>query len=99
MTGRETITVPSWAALETSDETDVSSAAEPGDLNQQLIDTSIWTDELGSQAGIPIVDAPLVTVGGGIGSFVLTDHLRVAGMPTSAIRSLGTIRVPWETYE
>jgi len=49
-------------------------------------------------AGIPIVDVPLVTVGGGLGSFVLVDLLRLGGVPTSDIRVLTVLDVPHETY-
>ena len=50
-------------------------------------------------AGIPIQDVPFVTVGGGIGSFVTVDYLRIAGVPTSQIRVLSNIDYPWQTYE
>ncbi len=70
-----------------------------GDLTQQLIDSPAWSDDMVHQAGIPVVDVPLVTVGGGIGSFVLVDHLRIAGVPTSAIAVLGVNDLPWQTYE
>lgn len=70
-----------------------------GDLTQELIDTDIWTDDMVSRAGIPIVDVPLVSVGAGIGSFVLIDFLRVGGSPTSSIRALGRNEVPWQTYK
>ena len=45
-----------------------------GDLNEQLLTTDFWTDEMVAAAGIPIVDVPFVTVGGGIGSFVTVDY-------------------------
>lgn len=70
-----------------------------GDLTDQMLETDFWTDELVAAAGIPIVDIPFVTVGGGIGSFVTVDYLRVAGVPTSQIRVLGTLDHPWQTYE
>ncbi|WP_198145455.1 hypothetical protein [Frankia sp. EAN1pec] len=69
-----------------------------GDLTRRLIETSVWTDRMLADAGIPVHDAPLVTVGGGIGSFVLVDYLRIAGAPTSAIRVLSNIDTPWQTY-
>lgn len=50
-------------------------------------------------AGIPVVDIPFVTVGGGIGSFVTVDYLRIYGVPTSKIRVLTNIDYPWQTYE
>ncbi|MDZ4268381.1 MAG: hypothetical protein U1D00_22265, partial [Mycobacterium sp.] len=54
---------------------------QPGDLTPKLRETAVWTDEMVAEAGIPFADVPMVTIGGGFGSFVLADHLRVAGMP------------------
>ena len=70
----------------------------PGDLNDQLIAQDWWTDDLVQQAGIPIVDVPFVTVGGGWGSFILVDNLRIAGVPTEAIKVLTNIDKPYATY-
>ena len=39
------------------------------------------------------------SVGGGIGSFVFTDYLRVAGVPAANIRVLSTLDQPWQTYQ
>jgi hypothetical protein len=71
----------------------------PGDLTPQLIDTDVWTDEMVAAAGIPIVDVPLVLVGGGIGSFVTFDTLRIYGVPATAIAVLGPEAIPWASYE
>ncbi len=71
----------------------------PGDLTEALIATDLWTDQMVTDAGIPVVDVPLVTVGGGIGSFVLVDYLRICGVPPEAIRVLTPQRTPWESYE
>ena len=65
----------------------------------QLLNTDFWTDEMVAGAGIPIVDVPFVTVGGGIGSFVTVDYLRIAGVPTEQIRVLSALDHPWQTYE
>ena len=70
-----------------------------GDLTDELLATDFWTDEMVAGAGIPIVDVPFVTVGSGIGSFVTVDYLRIAGVPTSQMRVLGTLDHPWQTYE
>jgi hypothetical protein len=70
-----------------------------GDLNDRLLGTDFWTDEMVAAAGIPIVDVPFVTIGGGIGSFVTVDYLRIAGVPTDQIRVLSVIDFPWQTYE
>lgn len=70
-----------------------------GDLTDQMLATDFWTDELVASAGIPIVDVPFVTVGGGIGSFVTVDYLRIAGVPTEHMRVLTALDRPWQTYE
>lgn len=70
-----------------------------GDLNPQLINTDVWTDELVAAAGIPIVDVPFVTIGGGIGSFVTYDTLRIFGVPTTSMAVLGPEPQPWASYE
>ena len=70
-----------------------------GDLTDELITTSEWTDALVSRAGIPIVDVPFATVGGGYGSLAMVDRLRVAGVPTSRIAILGDSADPSATYE
>lgn len=77
-------------------------AAQPmaaGDLTDQMLATDFWTDEMVAGAGIPIVDVPFVTVGGGIGSFVTVDYLRIAGVPTQHMRVLSALDRPWQTYE
>ena len=90
------IPMPDHAAM-----SDPSSAQAPvpGDLNPQLIGTDWWTDDMVVRAGIPIVDVPFVSVGGGIGSLVMVDYLRIVGVPTSAIRVLTTLDKPWDSYE
>jgi hypothetical protein len=74
-------------------------APMPGDLNDDLIKTDIWSDEMLYRAGIPVVDVPLVSCGGGMGSFILADCLRVAGADTSMIKVLTNLEYPWQTYE
>ncbi len=69
-----------------------------GDLTDELRTTSTWTDDMVARAGIPMIDVPLVTVGGGFGSFVLADHLRVAGMPIGDLRALTPLSAPYEQY-
>jgi hypothetical protein len=72
--------------------------AGTGDLTDDLIGTDQWTDEQVAAAGIPVVDVPLVSVGGGVGSFVLADLLRISGMPTSSMKVLGQAERPCDTY-
>jgi hypothetical protein len=83
-----------------------SQAAEPspvpgdaGDLTDELIRTDQWTDAMLQAAGIPVIDAPFVSVGGGIGSFVTVDYLRIAGVAPERIAVLSNIDYPWQTYE
>jgi hypothetical protein len=70
-----------------------------GDLTDQLIETDIWSDQLVANAGIPVVDSPVVSVGAGIGSFVFVDYLRIAGARTADIKVLGIPKFPWQTYQ
>ncbi|WP_444948570.1 hypothetical protein [Micromonospora ureilytica] len=70
-----------------------------GDLNSELLASDVWADEMLAGAGIPVVDVPFVTVGGGIGSFVTVDYLRIAGVAADRIRVLSNIDHPWQTYE
>ena len=73
--------------------------ARGGELTQELLTSDWWTDAMVAAAGIPVVDVPFITVGGGIGSFVTVDYLRIAGVTTDRIRVLSDIDVPWQTYE
>jgi len=50
-------------------------------------------------AGIPVTDVPFVSIGGGIGSFVTVDYLRIAGVTTNRIAVLSNLDYPWQTYE
>src|SRR5215469_17912742 len=81
------------------DEIRLEAPAGTGDLTPELLERPVWTDAMVAAAGIPIMDVPLVTVGGGIGSFVTVDYLRIAGVPASRIRVLSNIDFPWKTYE
>src|SRR5579859_3350979 len=76
-----------------------AAAGGGGDLSQELLTSDWWTDTMVAAAGIPVVDAPFVTIGGGIGSFVTVDYLRIAGVPTDRMRILSDIDFPWQTYE
>ena len=70
-----------------------------GDLTPALLATDQWTDQLVAAAGIPVADVPFVTVGGGIGSFVLVDLLRIAGVPVEQMRVLTGADYPWQQFE
>jgi len=70
-----------------------------GDLTDELLRSDQWTDEMLRTAGIPVTDVPLVSVGGGIGSFVTVDYLRIAGVRTDRIAILSNLDFPWQTYQ
>ena len=96
MTGSETIRVPGIVAAA---EQPAEAGGGRGDLTDQLIASDVWSDAMVAAAGIPVVETPFVSVGSGIGSFVMVDHLRIAGVPASSIRVLGNLDAPWQTYE
>src|ERR1700684_819773 len=77
----------------------MSAPMQPGALGPDLLAAGVWTDEGVADAGIPIVDAPIVTIGGGMGSVILVDFLRVYGMPADQIKVLTVLDYPWQTYE
>ena len=79
-------------------ETDEGPAAG-GNLTEALIEECTWADDMVARAGIPIVDVPLVTVGGGLGSFALVQFLRIAGVPKEQLRVLTPVEYPHHTYE
>jgi hypothetical protein len=70
-----------------------------GDLTDELLHASQWTDDMLARAGIPVIDKSLVSVGGGIGSFVTVDYLRIAGVPADRIAVLSNLDFAWQTYE
>ncbi|MEU4428530.1 hypothetical protein AB0F81_48595 [Actinoplanes sp. NPDC024001] len=73
--------------------------AGTGDLTPELIEEPQWDDTLVAASGMEVRDVPFVSVGGGIGSFVTVDYLRIAGVPADQIRVLSNIDHPWQTYE
>ncbi len=70
-----------------------------GDLTDELLNSDQWTDAMLASAGIPVADVPFVSVGGGLGSFVTIDYLRIAGVPTSRMAVLSNLDFAWQTYE
>ena len=63
------------------------------------MESPVWSDVQLQQHGIPIIDSRFVSVGGGMGSFAMTDTLRIAGVGTEDITVLSDLKVPSETYE
>lgn len=77
---------------------DAGPAERTGELTQALLDSSVWSEQMLAQAGIPIVDSPLVSIGGGLGSFALIDHLRICGVGIESLRVLTPLSTPWESF-
>lgn len=69
------------------------------DLPPDLVRSDIWSDEMLEQAGIPIMDSPFVTVGGGLASLGVVEVLRVAGVPEARIKILGARPLPHLNYK
>ena len=63
----------------------IAAAQGSGELTDELLGSAVWSDAMLQSLGIPIVDAPLVTVGGGMGSLALVDTLRIAGVLNSGL--------------
>lgn len=96
--GGHTITIRSSDLADLMPDPPVDGAAA-GDLTDTLLRTAMWSDGLVQQAGIPVIDVPFVSIGGGIGSFAMVDVLRIAGVPSSSIKVLTNLDGPYQTYE
>ncbi len=69
------------------------------DLPQALLDESLWSDAAVSHEGLKVIEVPLVTIGGGLGSLALIQYLRAAGVSPSNLRILSAVDAPHETYK
>ncbi len=96
MDAQQTIRLPGSGIAPADDST---ASGRAGDLTEAMINADQWSDETLAAAGIPVIDTSIVSVGGGMGSFVFVDHLRIAGVPATAIKVLGVNDHPWDTYE
>jgi len=63
-----------------------------------LLAQQMWDDALLAAAGIPITDAHVISIGGGLGSFAVVDFLRIAGVEASQIRVLSRLAAPYDTF-
>lgn len=61
---------------------------------RKLLDRGVLTDDLLAEQGIRVIDADVVSVGGGLGSFALVDLLRISGMAPERIRVVSPDRLP-----
>ena len=68
-------------------------------LPPELEHADLWFDSVVAGAGIEVRQVPFVSVGGGIGSFVMADYLRVAGgLDVSEVRVLSRQTHPLQVY-
>jgi hypothetical protein len=67
-------------------------------MTDELLAQASWDDASLAAAGVPVADAHLVSVGGGLGSFAVVDFLRIAGVAASQIRVLSKLAAPHETF-
>ncbi|MBZ0296999.1 MAG: FHA domain-containing protein [Anaerolineae bacterium] len=65
----------------------------PGSFYQQVVSVA----ELRS-LGLPIEEVPYLAVGGGMGSFIWVDHLRVFGVKPDQVRAIGFEPKPYGRY-
>jgi len=63
-----------------------------------LEDALVKVAELKSQDVIPVEETTYLSLGAGVGSFCWIDYLRVSGVPTSEIRTIGFEPYPLERY-
>lgn len=80
------------------DRTVESGGKGAGDLTPVLLANDCWHDRWLDDAGIPVLDVPVVSVGGGLGSFATVQVLRISGLPAASIAVLGLHDRPYETY-
>lgn len=69
-----------------------------GELTTALLETSVWSDALVAQSGLPVRDVPVVSVGGGLGSLALAHVLQVAGVSAGDLSIVGNGADPARTY-
>ena len=65
----------------------------PASFHQQVVSVA----ELRSM-GLPVEETTYLAIGGGMGSFIWVDHLRVFGVPAEHIRSIGFEPKPYGRY-
>lgn len=67
-------------------------------MPRHLVGLSRWSDDDLDAYGIETTDTPLVSVGGGLGSFALVDLLRIIGLPAGDMTVVGPSKDPAATY-
>jgi pSer/pThr/pTyr-binding forkhead associated (FHA) protein len=71
-----------------------SGAFPPAAFDKETVDV-----EAVRAAGVVVEEVEYLALGGGLGSFIWVDHLRVYGVPTSSIRAIGVDPEPHAKYE
>ncbi|MCP4086314.1 MAG: hypothetical protein GY745_14860 [Actinomycetia bacterium] len=81
-------------------EVDQSSGSQPthSAMPDALLSSSVWSDQQLSQEGIDIIDTPIVTIGGGLGSLALVQCLNIARVPRTHYKVLAPTTGPTESF-
>src|SRR5882757_102713 len=66
------------------------------DRRTALRATPVWADD--DVADLPVLDAPVTTVGGGLASLALVHTLRVAGVPAAHLRVVSPAADPADSF-
>ncbi len=74
-------------------------SASGGGIPDELMQRPLVSEAALIAAGVPVLTVEVAALGGGVGSFVLVDMLRCAGMPTTAITVVGNETYPFGRYE
>jgi hypothetical protein len=65
----------------------------------ELIDEPTWSDDRLGGLSTRIIDAPFITIGGGLGSFAMVQALRISGVSPRDITVLGTADRPHDSFK
>lgn len=79
--------------------TSVKVAPTSGTFPPTAFDRATINVEEVRAAGIPVEEVDYLALGGGLGSFIWVDHLRVYGVPADSIRAIGVDPEPHAKYE
>jgi pSer/pThr/pTyr-binding forkhead associated (FHA) protein len=94
--GGGTVVVPSQPQAPSAR---VAVSSTPGIVSEEMLAHPVISEREWRAAGIEIETAEFVALGGGLGSFVLTDLLRCSGMNARDITVLGSDKAPMARYD
>ena len=77
----------------------LAAASERGIVGQDLLSQPVISEQQLREHGIDVEVTTFAAAGGGMGSFVWTDLLRVSGVPAERIAVIGTEQAPYARYQ